>query len=89
MNIGVYFASMRGTVSMIQSKTFILRLLNGLYGICRSIFGTLEVILLQLDVLWPRYGQKHLFLGIVIGFTTFALLFLEHWCFFCVDLMYG
>ena len=37
----------------------------------------------------PRYERKVFFAGISIGFTTFAVLFLEHLRRFCVNWKYG
>ena len=41
-------------------------------------FRSLDVILLQLEVLWPRYRQKRLFVGFEIGLTAFSVIFFEH-----------
>ena len=43
----------------------------------------------QFDVRLPRYRQKRLFTGFQIRFTSFAVLFLEQWMLFCVNLRYG
>ena len=48
----------------------------------RSIFGTLEVILRQLEVELPL---KCLINGIEIGILVIAVLFLEHWRLYCVN----
>ena len=45
LNIGGYLTSLGGTDAKIQVKSFILRFWNRVYGIIRSIFTTLEVIL--------------------------------------------
>ena len=88
-NIGCYFASIGGTVSKIRLKTSIHLLWNGVYGIHRSIFRTLEVILRQLEVRLPSYRRKHLFDCFEFGFTVFAILFLEHWKLYCIDWSHG
>ena len=51
-------------------------------------FRTLEVILLRLEILLPRNGRKRLFAGFKIGFTSFAVLLLEHWRLHFVDWWY-
>ena len=55
-------------------------------------FRTLEVILCRLEVPLPRYGRNRLLSSFKIGFTAFAVLFLEHrrlffidWRYFCQD----
>ena len=49
----------------------------------------MEVCLRRLEVRWPLYWRKWLFLGLYIRFTTFTVLFLEHWRLFCVEWRYG
>ena len=53
------------------------------------MFRSLQLILRQLEVRLPRIGQKRLFACVEIGFTAFAVIFLEHWRLFCVDWKYG
>ena len=72
-----------GTVAKIRAKMFIRRLLNWVYVFCRFIFRTLEVILRRFEVRLQRYTLKSLFAVFEIGFTAIAVLFLEHWWFFC------
>ena len=80
-----HLLSIGGIVAKIQAKTFICRIWNWVYGICRSIFITLQVYLHRLGVLLPRYGWKRLFASFEIGLTAFAVVFLEHWRLFCFD----
>ena len=84
-----HLASIGGNVAKIWAKTFIRRIWNWVYGILRSIFLTLQVYLHRLKVLLPRYGWNCLFYSFEIGLTAFAVVFLEHWRLFCVDLRYG
>ena len=89
LNIGCYFASIGDTVAKIRSITFFYRLWNWVYGIHHSIFRTLEVVLRRLEVWSPRHWRYNLFSGFQIGFTSFTVLFLEHWRLFCIDWSYG
>ena len=82
-----FFTLIGGMVVKILAKTFLL-LWNRLYYIRRSIFRTIEVILRWLEIQLPQYGDKRLFAGFEIGFTTIAVLFIEHWSFYLVDLRY-
>ena len=46
------------------------------------------VILLQFDVLLPRYGRKRCFSGFETGFTSFSVNYWALWWLFCVNLTY-
>ena len=89
LNIGSYFAPFGIMVAKIQAKTFIRRLWNCVWCFCCSIFKTLKVNLRRLKKLLPRYKRKCLFAGFEIGFTTFIVLFLEHWRLFRIVWSYG
>ena len=49
----------------------------------------LEDILFRLEVQLRRSWRKHLFAGIEVGFTVIAVLLLEHWILFSIDLIYS
>ena len=89
LNIRYYFGSIGGAIANILAKKFISRLLDQVYLIRRSIFRTLHVILRRLEVQLRTYVQKHLFVSFEIGFTLFAVLYLEYWRLVCSDWMYG
>ena len=60
---GGYFEMIEDTTAKIGAKTFICRFLNRFYGICSSIFSTLEVIFTRSKIPLPKYGQKRSFVG--------------------------
>ena len=77
--------SIGGTVAKIRAITFIFHLLNWDYGIRRSIFRILEVILIRLEFMVAKIRAKHLFASFVIAITTIGVQFLEHWRLCCID----
>ena len=83
-----FFASIGCTIAKILAKTFILRLINRVYIIRRSIFRTLKVILISLKVSSPNYRRKCWFASYKIGCTVFAVIFLEHLRLFWSDWRY-
>ena len=89
MNIGVYFVLIGGMVTKIRAKISIRWIWNWVYGIRRSIFRILLVILRRLEVRLEKYGRKRFFEGFDIGCTAFAVLFIDHRRIFCADLRYG
>ena len=82
LHFGGIFASIGGTVTKILDKTYVGRLRNRFYGIRRSIFSPLEVILRRLKIPLPRYGLKRVFARFKTGITAFAILFFALLMFF-------
>ena len=58
LNSGVYFVSIGRMVPKNRAKIFFFQLWNQVYGICRSIFRTFEVILGRLDVWFTKIRAK-------------------------------
>ena len=75
-HFGCYFELIEGTFVKMWAKKFICRLLNRLYGICCSIFSTLEVIFSRSKELLPRHERKRSLTGFETGFVAFAILLL-------------